>query len=127
MYSVAVNPASQTAAARRVMQRPCIPALPWRFNMVAQKDICWRGGAPPIQHDALLQCLKGLPLYSQKIDVVIDLPDYVTDSYWDVFHSLSFVYVFLPPDLPTACSSPPLLPSPIVPLRLRPSLPARRR
>jgi O-acetyl-ADP-ribose deacetylase (regulator of RNase III) len=46
----------------------------WVANMVAQRDIRWRGGVPPIRYDALLECLKKLGFHAHQLNASIHMP-----------------------------------------------------
>jgi len=46
----------------------------WVANMVAQRDIRWRDGVPPIRYDALLECLKQLGFHAHQLNASIHMP-----------------------------------------------------
>jgi O-acetyl-ADP-ribose deacetylase (regulator of RNase III) len=46
----------------------------WVANMVAQRDIRWRDGVPPIRYDALLECLKTLGFHAHQLNAMIHMP-----------------------------------------------------
>ena len=46
----------------------------WVANMVAQRDIRWRDGVPPIRYDALLECLKQLGFHAHQLRASIHMP-----------------------------------------------------
>jgi O-acetyl-ADP-ribose deacetylase (regulator of RNase III) len=46
----------------------------WVANMVAQRDIRWRDGVPPIRYDALLECLKQLGFHAHQLNATIHMP-----------------------------------------------------
>ena len=46
----------------------------WVANMVAQRDIRWRDGVPPIRYDALVECLKQLGFHAHQLNASVHMP-----------------------------------------------------